>query len=83
VGGEWAQSTPDYPSPPSLRNPVRNVRLMRSNSWACLPVVKDEHLVGVLTESKLAAGDAEPPACPVSRPLAKWCHRLLCMIGFS
>jgi CBS domain-containing protein len=26
---------------------------MRDNGWACLPVVKDDHLVGVLTESRL------------------------------
>ena len=26
---------------------------MRKNGWACLPVVKDDHLVGVLTESQL------------------------------
>jgi CBS domain-containing protein len=29
------------------------IDLMRSNGWSCLPVVKDDHLVGVLTESKL------------------------------
>ena len=29
------------------------VQFMRSNGWACLPVIKDDHLVGVLTESKL------------------------------
>ena len=26
---------------------------MRSHGWACMPVVKDGHLVGVLTESQL------------------------------
>jgi CBS domain-containing protein len=32
---------------------VDAIALMRSNGWACLPVVKDDHLVGVLTESQL------------------------------
>jgi CBS domain-containing protein len=32
---------------------VEAIGLMRANSWACLPVIKDGHLVGVLTESKL------------------------------
>jgi len=32
---------------------VEAIGLMRSNGWACLPVVKNDHLVGVLTESKL------------------------------
>ncbi len=32
---------------------VEAIGLMRANGWACLPVVKDGHLVGVLTESKL------------------------------
>ena len=32
---------------------VEAIGLMRTNGWACLPVVKDDHLVGVLTESKL------------------------------
>jgi len=29
------------------------ITLMRDNGWACMPVVKDDHLVGVLTESQL------------------------------
>jgi CBS domain-containing protein len=32
---------------------VEAINLMRRNSWSCLPVVKDDHLVGVLTESQL------------------------------
>lgn len=32
---------------------VEAIDLMRSNGWACLPVIKDGHLVGVLTESRL------------------------------
>jgi CBS domain-containing protein len=32
---------------------VEAIDLMRSNGWACVPVVKDDHLVGVLTESHL------------------------------
>jgi CBS domain-containing protein len=32
---------------------VEAIALMRDNGWACLPVIKDEHLVGVLTESRL------------------------------
>jgi CBS domain-containing protein/gamma-glutamyl:cysteine ligase YbdK (ATP-grasp superfamily) len=32
---------------------VEAIQIMRENAWACLPVVKDEHLVGVLTESQL------------------------------
>jgi CBS domain-containing protein len=32
---------------------VEAIDLMRTNGWACLPVIKDEHLVGVLTESRL------------------------------
>ena len=32
---------------------VEAIELMRRNGWACLPVVKDDHLVGVLTESQL------------------------------
>ena len=26
---------------------------MRSNRWSCLPVVKNDHLVGMLTETQL------------------------------
>jgi CBS domain-containing protein len=29
------------------------IDLMRTNGWACLPVIKNDHLVGVLTESRL------------------------------
>jgi CBS domain-containing protein/gamma-glutamyl:cysteine ligase YbdK (ATP-grasp superfamily) len=32
---------------------VEAIDLMRANGWACLPVIKDGHLVGVLTESRL------------------------------
>lgn len=32
---------------------VEAIDLMRANGWACLPVIKDDHLVGVLTESRL------------------------------
>jgi CBS domain-containing protein len=32
---------------------VEAIEIMRTNGWACLPVTKDEHLVGVLTESQL------------------------------
>jgi CBS domain-containing protein len=32
---------------------VEAIEIMRSNGWACMPVVKDGHLVGVLTESQL------------------------------
>ena len=32
---------------------VEAIGLMRANGWACLPVIKGGHLVGVLTESKL------------------------------
>jgi CBS domain-containing protein len=32
---------------------VEAIGIMRKNGWACLPVVKDDHLVGVLTESQL------------------------------
>jgi CBS domain-containing protein len=32
---------------------VEAIDLMRTNGWACMPVVKDDHLVGVLTESHL------------------------------
>lgn len=32
---------------------VEAIEIMRENGWACLPVVKDDHLVGVLTESQL------------------------------
>ena len=32
---------------------VEAIDLMRTNGWACLPVIKDDHLVGVLTESRL------------------------------
>ncbi len=32
---------------------VEAIGRMRANGWACLPVIKDGHLVGVLTESKL------------------------------
>jgi len=32
---------------------VEAIEIMRENGWACLPVVKDKHLVGVLTESQL------------------------------
>jgi len=38
--------TPEAPT-------VEAIEIMRKNGWACLPVVKDEHLVGVLTESQL------------------------------
>jgi CBS domain-containing protein/gamma-glutamyl:cysteine ligase YbdK (ATP-grasp superfamily) len=38
--------TPESPT-------VDAIELMRSNGWACVPVVKDGHLVGVLTESQL------------------------------
>ena len=38
--------TPETPT-------VDAIELMRTNGWACLPVVKDDHLVGVLTESQL------------------------------
>jgi CBS domain-containing protein len=38
--------TPESPT-------VDAIALMRNNGWACLPVVKDDHLVGVLTESQL------------------------------
>jgi CBS domain-containing protein len=34
---------------------VEAINLMRRNGWSCLPVVKDDHLVGVLTESQLMA----------------------------
>jgi len=32
---------------------VEAIALMRDNGWACMPVIKDDHLVGVLTESRL------------------------------
>ncbi len=32
---------------------VEAIQIMRSNGWACMPVIKDDHLVGVLTESQL------------------------------
>jgi len=32
---------------------VEAIALMRENGWACMPVIKDDHLVGVLTESRL------------------------------
>jgi CBS domain-containing protein len=32
---------------------VDAIERMRTNGWACMPVVKDDHLVGVLTESRL------------------------------
>jgi len=32
---------------------VDAIDLMRSNGWSCLPVIKDDHLVGVVTESRL------------------------------
>jgi CBS domain-containing protein len=32
---------------------VEAIGLMRDNGWACMPVIKDDHLVGVLTESRL------------------------------
>jgi CBS domain-containing protein len=38
--------TPETPT-------VNAIELMRKNGWACLPVIKDDHLVGVLTESQL------------------------------
>jgi CBS domain-containing protein len=38
--------TPETPT-------VDAIELMRKNGWACLPVIKDDHLVGVLTESQL------------------------------
>jgi CBS domain-containing protein/gamma-glutamyl:cysteine ligase YbdK (ATP-grasp superfamily) len=34
---------------------VEAIDLMRRNGWSCLPVVKDDRLVGVLTEGKLMA----------------------------
>ena len=38
---------------PPETSTLEAIDLMRSNGWSCLPVVKDGHLVGVLTESKL------------------------------
>ncbi|MCW8983798.1 MAG: CBS domain-containing protein, partial [Thermoanaerobaculales bacterium] len=38
--------TPETPT-------VDAIALMRTNGWACMPVIKDKHLVGVLTESQL------------------------------
>ena len=32
---------------------IEAIDRMRKNGWSCLPVIKDGHLVGVLTESKL------------------------------
>jgi CBS domain-containing protein len=32
---------------------VDAIAIMRKNGWACMPVIKNDHLVGVLTESKL------------------------------
>ena len=63
--GTYHPEERDDPMPVSeimQRNPVNvtpetptvdAIELMRKNGWACLPVVKDEHLVGVLTESQL------------------------------
>jgi CBS domain-containing protein/gamma-glutamyl:cysteine ligase YbdK (ATP-grasp superfamily) len=63
--GTYHPETMDAPLPVSevmQREPVTlapetatvdAIDLMRKNGWACMPVVKDEHLIGVLTESKL------------------------------
>jgi len=34
---------------------VEAIDIMRNNGWSCLPVIKDDHLVGVLTEGQLMA----------------------------
>jgi CBS domain-containing protein len=34
---------------------VEAIDTMRRNGWSCLPVIKDDHLVGVLTEGQLMA----------------------------
>ena len=63
--GTYHPETMDAPLPVSevmQREPVTlapetatvdAIDLMRKNGWACMPVVKDDHLIGVLTESKL------------------------------
>jgi CBS domain-containing protein len=63
--GNYHPEKTDTPKPVSeimQRNPVtvtpetstlEAIALMRENGWACMPVIKDDHLVGVLTESRL------------------------------
>jgi CBS domain-containing protein len=34
---------------------VEAIDIMRRNRWSCLPVIKDGHLVGVVTETLLMA----------------------------
>jgi CBS domain-containing protein len=41
-------ATPETPT-------VEAIDLMRRNGWSCLPVIKDDRLVGVLTENQLMA----------------------------
>jgi CBS domain-containing protein/gamma-glutamyl:cysteine ligase YbdK (ATP-grasp superfamily) len=48
---EVMQADPETVTPET--STVEAIGLMRANGWACLPVVKNDHLVGVLTESKL------------------------------
>ena len=63
--GTYHPETMDAPLPVSevmQRDPVTlapedatvdAIAIMRKNGWACMPVIKNDHLVGVLTESKL------------------------------
>ena len=45
---EPVTATPEMPT-------VEAIDLMRRNGWSCLPVIKDDHLVGVVTENQLMA----------------------------